>query len=122
MPTSAQRLQQEGYSRLTALVIANAGVENKEQAEEFLHSETVHNPAKIRNIEKVSEIIWDHIYRKEKICVFGDYDCDGVTGAAILYLMLKRLGADVEGLAYPYCRRCRSIYSMCIYYCFGHRP
>lgn len=95
IPTSAQRLQQEGYSRLTALVIANAGVENKEQAEEFLHSETVHNPAKIRNIEKVSEIIWDHIYRKEKICVFGDYDCDGVTGAAILYLMLKRLGADV---------------------------
>ena len=38
IPTSAQRLQQEGYSRLTALVIANAGVENKEQAEEFLHS------------------------------------------------------------------------------------
>ena len=95
IPTSAQRLQQEGYSKLTALVMANAGVENKEQAEEFLHSETVHDPAKIRNIEKVSEIIWDHIYRKEKICVFGDYDCDGVTGAAILYLMLKRLGADV---------------------------
>ena len=95
IPTSVQRLQREGYSKLTALVMANAGVENKEQAEEFLHSETVHNPAKIRNIEKVSEIIWDHIYRKEKICVFGDYDCDGVTGAAILYLMLKRLGADV---------------------------
>ena len=75
IPTSAQRLQQEGYSKLTALVMANAGVENKEQAEEFLHRETVHDPAKIRNIEKVSEIIWDHIYRKEKICVFGDYDC-----------------------------------------------
>lgn len=52
IPTSVQRLQREGYSKLTALVMANAGVENKEQAEEFLHSETVHDPAKIRNIEK----------------------------------------------------------------------
>ena len=95
LPANVQKLCRDGYSKLTALVMANAGVENKEQAEEFLYSETVHDPAKIRNIEKVSEIIWDHIYRKEKICVFGDYDCDGVTGAAILYLMLKRLGADV---------------------------
>ena len=71
---NVQKLCRDGYPKLTTLVMANAGVENKEQAEEFLYSETVHNPAKIRNIEKVSEIIWDHIYRKEKICVFGDYD------------------------------------------------
>lgn len=95
IPESAEKLKAEGYSELASLVMAKAGIGSKEQAEEFLHSETVHDPAKIRNIEKVSEIIWDHIYRDEKICVFGDYDTDGVTGAAILYLMLKRLGADV---------------------------
>ena len=54
------------------------------------------DPEKVMfNIEKVSEIIWDHICKELKICIFGDYDADGVTGAAILYLMLKRLGADV---------------------------
>ena len=95
IPESAEKLKAEGYSDLASLVMAKAGVDGKEKAEEFLHSETIHDPAKIRNIEMVSEIIWDHIYKDKKICVFGDYDADGVTGAAILYLMLKRLGADV---------------------------
>lgn len=95
IPESVEILKAEGYSDLASLVMAKAGIDSKEKAEEFLHSETVHDPAMIRNIEKVSEIIWDHIYKDQKICVFGDYDADGVTGAAILYLMLKRLGADV---------------------------
>jgi single-stranded-DNA-specific exonuclease len=33
---------------------------------------------------------------REKITVYGDYDVDGVTGASLLYLALKSLGADVE--------------------------
>ena len=95
VPEGFQKLRAEGYSEIASLVMSKAGIDSKDKAEEFLHSETVHDPAKIRNIEKVSEIIWDHIYRDQKICVFGDYDADGVTGAAILYLMLKKLGADV---------------------------
>ena len=96
IPESAKKLMAEGYSELASLVMSKAGIDNKEKAEEFLHSETVHDPAKIRNIEKVTEIIWDHIYSDKKICVFGDYDADGITGAAILYLALKRLGANVS--------------------------
>ena len=95
LPENYNRLKAEGYTDVASLVMAKAGIYSKEKAEEFLHSETVHDPAKIRNIEIVSEIIWDHIYENKKICIFGDYDVDGVTGAAILYLTLKRLGADV---------------------------
>lgn len=95
IPKGYEKLRAEGYPELSALVMSKAGIDSKEKAEAFLHSETVHDPAKIRNIEKVAEIIWDHIYKGKKICIFGDYDADGVTGAAILYLMLKRLGADV---------------------------
>lgn len=95
VPEAFHKLRAEGYSELASLVMSKAGIDNKDNAEEFLHSKTVHDPAKIRNIEKVSEIIWDQIYRDQKICIFGDYDADGVTGAAILYLMLKKLGADV---------------------------
>lgn len=95
IPKGYEKLREEGYPELSALVMSKAGIDSKEKAEAFLHSETVHDPAKIKNIEKVAEIIWDHIYKGKKICIFGDYDADGVTGAAILYLMLKRLGADV---------------------------
>ena len=35
---------------------------------------------------------------RERILVMGDSDCDGITAAAILYLWLKGLGADVEAM------------------------
>ena len=34
--------------------------------------------------------------RNEKIMVYGDYDVDGTTGAALLYMFFRKLGADVE--------------------------
>jgi single-stranded-DNA-specific exonuclease len=34
----------------------------------------------------------------ERICVFGDYDCDGITAAAILTGVLRALGAEVVPL------------------------
>ena len=86
IPESAKKLMAEGYSELASLVMSKAGIDSKEKAEEFLYSETIHNPAKIRNIEKVAEIIWNHIYSDKKICIFGDYDADGVSGAAMCVL------------------------------------
>jgi single-stranded-DNA-specific exonuclease len=38
------------------------------------------------------------IRRRERIAVFGDYDCDGITSAAIMTEMLRALGADVTPL------------------------
>ena len=95
MPISAQQLMEAGYPALSAIVMGKAGIASEADAEVFLHSTTVHDPAKIRNIDAVSDLIWDHIYSGKKICIFGDYDADGITGAAILYLALRRLGAKV---------------------------
>lgn len=92
---NAQKLMEAGYSEISAIVMGKAGIDNKKDAEDFLHSVTVHDPAKIRNIGPVSDIIWDYIYGGKRICIFGDYDADGVTGAAILYLALRKLGANV---------------------------
>jgi single-stranded-DNA-specific exonuclease len=38
------------------------------------------------------------ISRRERIAIFGDYDCDGMTSAAILTEMLRALGGDVTPL------------------------
>lgn len=93
--SNAGVLEALGYSRVSSVVMGKLGIYDEKGAEEFLHSVTVHDPAKIHNIEAVSDIIWDHIYSGKRICVFGDYDADGITGAAILYLAFKRLGANV---------------------------
>jgi single-stranded-DNA-specific exonuclease len=36
------------------------------------------------------------VRERESICVFGDYDCDGITSAAIITHALRHLGARVE--------------------------
>ena len=36
------------------------------------------------------------LLHNEKICVYGDYDVDGTCSAALMYLFLKELGANVE--------------------------
>lgn len=33
---------------------------------------------------------------KERIIIYGDYDVDGVTGTAILVLILQELGAEIS--------------------------
>jgi single-stranded-DNA-specific exonuclease len=38
------------------------------------------------------------VRRKERIAVFGDYDCDGITSAAIMTEVLRALGGDVTPL------------------------
>lgn len=38
------------------------------------------------------------IREKERICVFGDYDCDGITAAAILTGVIRALGGEVVPL------------------------
>ena len=46
-------------------------------------------------MEEAAFTVGDAIDNGEKICVYGDYDCDGVTATALLYSFLKDEGADV---------------------------
>ena len=47
------------------------------------------------DIEKAKKRIFEEIEKKQKILIWGDFDCDGVTSTAILYKALKKLEADV---------------------------
>lgn len=53
------------------------------------------NPFKFKDMEKGIKKIFEKIKEKKKIMIFGDYDVDGTTGTALLYKVLKRIGADV---------------------------
>ncbi len=56
----------------------------------------LHSPWSLKDIEKAIKRIKTAISNKERIMIFGDYDVDGVSGASILYLGLKELGAKVS--------------------------
>ncbi|HEY3789165.1 MAG TPA: single-stranded-DNA-specific exonuclease RecJ, partial [Urbifossiella sp.] len=56
----------------------------------------LHSPALLPNIPLAAERLHQAILDKRKICIYGDYDVDGVTGTAILLKLLTHLNADVQ--------------------------
>lgn len=73
------------------------GILTKEQGRIFLEPSLKHlsNPVKIPGIIPAADRICDAIRNKEKICIYGDYDVDGVTATSLMFLLLERFGADV---------------------------
>ena len=96
LPQQFYKFIDSGYGKYIAAALCRAGIESNEAAKEYLESEEIINPAKIRNIGKTTDVIWNHVYRGTRICVFGDYDADGITASAIMFLALKKLGANVS--------------------------
>jgi len=50
------------------------------------------DPNSIKGMDKIKERIFNAISSKEKIVIYGDYDCDGISATTIMYLTFKKLG------------------------------
>ena len=63
----------------------------------FLHGtlKDIKDPFLMKDMEKLVNRVKEALEKKEKICIYGDYDVDGITSITIMYKFLKSLGADV---------------------------
>ena len=52
------------------------------------------DPSVFTDMDKAAARLADAVEAKERIAIFGDYDVDGATSAALLVLLLRRLGND----------------------------
>ncbi len=86
-----------GISRMFAVLLYNRGYRTAAEAERFLRYEEsdFHDPYRMADMEKAVDRILLAVKNREKICIYGDYDVDGVTSVSMFYLYLKKLGADV---------------------------
>ncbi|TCT16780.1 exonuclease RecJ [Natranaerovirga pectinivora] len=81
-----------------ATILANRGIDDKDKLNLFLNpsKEQFHNPFLLKDMDKAVNRILQGIDLNEKICIYGDYDVDGITSTSTLYLFLKKeLGANV---------------------------
>ncbi len=74
------------------------GVGSEEEARRFLKPgrDMFHDPFLLSDMGEAVSIIRDAIAKRERICVYGDYDVDGVCASAILTLYLRDKGASCD--------------------------
>ncbi|WP_375137334.1 single-stranded-DNA-specific exonuclease RecJ [Cytobacillus oceanisediminis] len=74
------------------------GMENTEELYNIFSPsfDNLHDPFLLNDMKKAGNRILKGIHQQEKILVFGDYDCDGITSTSILYKYLKKNGVDVS--------------------------
>lgn len=58
--------------------------------------ENLHDPIKMKDIDRAVDIIIDSINKKLKILIIGDYDVDGIMSAFVLCSALKEFKANVN--------------------------
>ncbi len=78
--------------------MCSAAYASADEARAFLSpgEEILRDPLLLSDMEKAVSRLRAALAKGERICVYGDYDVDGVTASAILSLHLKSLGADVR--------------------------
>jgi len=54
------------------------------------------DPSIFNDMDKAAERLADAVERREQIAIFGDYDVDGATSAALLVLLLRDLGLEAR--------------------------
>lgn len=80
---------------IVALIASSRGYTDPMELEEFLYAEIgFTDPKDTADIIKAADIINAVIENGEKIAVYGDYDCDGVTATALLIHYLRSRNAD----------------------------
>ncbi len=74
------------------------GIKNEIQKEKFLNPTMADfiSPDAFTDLQKALDRIKKAIDENQKILIWGDFDCDGVTSSAILYKTLKELNANIE--------------------------
>ena len=79
-------------------LLMQRGVASQEEAEAFLHpsADQLYDPMLMGGMGEAVERILRARENHEVVCVFGDYDVDGVSASSLLSLYLKEIGFSVS--------------------------
>lgn len=81
---------------LIAFLLVSRGIDDELTAAGFLTDSTAYSsPFSLKDMDKAVSRINAALDKNERICIYGDYDCDGVTATALLYSFFESIGADV---------------------------
>ena len=96
-PEGRSNLIQAGLPPLLAMVLSARGVDTWEKAQRLLspHEEPMPDPMLLKDMDRAVTRIRRALADKELICVYGDYDVDGITATSLLTQCFTAWGGRV---------------------------
>ncbi|MBC7963642.1 MAG: single-stranded-DNA-specific exonuclease RecJ, partial [Steroidobacteraceae bacterium] len=94
-PTVAIELSELlGVSAVTANVLAGRGIDTAEEGRAFLTPSfaAMPDPFLLKGVEAAVARLCEARSSSETVCIYGDYDVDGISGTALLVSFLRRVG------------------------------
>lgn len=98
-PDEISRLARElGQSPIIAQLLLNRNLTDAAAALRFLDAPLngLYEPELLPGAAEAADLLYRAAREKRPICVYGDYDVDGVTGTAMLLTLLRMLGGVVD--------------------------
>lgn len=82
-----------GFGSFESKILVIRGIDNYQKAREFFkpNLNDIHNPFLMKDMQLAVDRVATAIENGEKIMVYGDYDVDGTTAVALMYLYLSKI-------------------------------
>jgi single-stranded-DNA-specific exonuclease len=97
-PSAVRRLARSlAVPEVAAQLLINRGLRDPDQARRFLDPSLsgLHPPEQLPGVPEAAERIGQAIQAGRTICIYGDYDVDGMTGTALLVRLIQSLQGKV---------------------------
>ena len=87
-----------GVSSACAKLLYLRGCDTVKKAEDFIQKNglSIYDPFRLPDMREAAERVLKAVENNESIAVYGDYDVDGVSATAVLYLYLEELNPGLE--------------------------
>jgi len=85
-------------SPIIARILVSRGIKTVEEARRFFSptlKDCLLNPTEMKNLNEAASIILEYALTNQLITIYCDYDVDGLTSAAQLFLYLSQVGAKI---------------------------
>lgn len=89
-------IKETGLAPFMCRLLASRGITSRDSADRFFNSSELSDPFDIKDMDKAVKTINEAVENGDRITVYGDYDCDGVTSTYMLHSYLEALGAEVS--------------------------
>jgi single-stranded-DNA-specific exonuclease len=87
-----------GLSETASRILVNRGIVTHREADGFLNGtlQDLSSPFQMKDLGRAARRLVDAARKGEPILVYADYDADGATGAACLFLFLREVFPKVD--------------------------